>query len=104
MGACVSCSTVGTSGGGVVSSGSVEKPAATVASYGGVQGLHNPLDWNSVPSVLQEKFPHWKDNSPAGHKSQSQAANQGVYAWDLVFSKVFCANNGYRFRTGLFLL
>ena len=24
-------------------------------------GTHNPLDWNTMPLSLRERFPHWKD-------------------------------------------
>ena len=77
-------------GGGVdvVSSGSVERPADTAATRGGVgggawlegagQGLHNPLDWNSVPSALREQFPHWKEGSSSVSKPHSNNLSEGM--------------------------
>lgn len=64
---------------GVVSSGSVERAAASGSWLeGDGQGLHNPLAWDSIPSSLQEKFPHWKDKSPL--KPQGQGADsQGEF-------------------------
>ena len=57
---------------GVSSGDSVEKPSAGSWLEGDGQGLHNPLAWDSVPSSLREKFPHWKDASPAGQASNPQ--------------------------------
>ena len=52
---------------GVVARGVGDGTAAnTGASWleGDKQGLHNPLAWDNMPSILQEKFPHLKNMSP----------------------------------------
>ncbi len=44
---------------------------------GGVQGLHNPLSWDCVPSSLKEKFPHWKESSPLAAPAHPRTSSEG---------------------------
>ena len=46
----------------------VKKPSSSVQQGemildGEMQGLLNPMAWENTPSVLKEKFPHWKEAS-----------------------------------------
>ncbi len=67
---------------GLTGSGSVEraKPSSSNDVWlegDGGQGMNNPLAWDKMPSVLQEKFPHWKD-SPLTVKKSSQSSDSGM--------------------------
>ena len=68
---------------GMVSSGSVEQPGSPKTDLkleGGGQGLHNPLAWDSVPSSLKEKFPHWKERTPLAVELHSHTCSEGMAA------------------------
>lgn len=48
-------------------SGSLEQTlmqSGELCLKGDSHGLYNPLAWENMPSVLKQKFPHWKDSSP----------------------------------------
>ena len=43
-------------------------------------GTHNPLDWNTMPLSLREKFPHWNDQKfPSPDINRKDADNEGQY-------------------------
>lgn len=53
---------------------------------GGGQGLHNPLAWDNMPSALQQKFPHWKDDTPLAVKTHSLSASEG----EVILTNMVC--------------
>ena len=48
-------------------------PRNEVLLKGDGQGLHNPLAWDSIPTALKEKFPHWKDSTPPAMMQSQQS-------------------------------
>ncbi len=42
-------------------------------------GLKNPMDWGTVPTALQKKFPHWKETVSDGKQSSQGSLGRGEF-------------------------
>ncbi len=42
-------------------------------------GLKNPMDWGTVPTALQEKFPHWKKTVSDDKQSSQVSLGRGEW-------------------------
>ena len=41
--------------------------------------LKNPMDWGTVPTALQEKFPHWKKTVSDDKQSSQVSLGRGEW-------------------------